>query len=120
MLSLGLVGCQARVTHVAGNTAMYAGRTLTTTLPDDVRVPAVLAAADATMRARGYTVRHRRDTMDNGFVVAVPPERSLGEKVTVHASIARGGTFVQITADPFGNHALSAAILDAVLQRLGL
>lgn len=119
-LAATLGACVARVDRAGHGDATYAMRTLSTTLPDDVRVPAALAAAEAALRARGYTVTARRTNVDAGFVVARPSSPGPVEHVQWHARVASEGTFVSITCEPLGSEPIARALLDAMLQRLGL
>lgn len=104
--------------------ASYAARTLTSTLPDAARVPAALAAADLTLRARGYTVDRLEATEESGQIVARAPTSSEVDqswaKVVVAAKRRWNGTVLTIEFVPWGNQSASRVLLDGILQRLDL
>lgn len=101
-------------------TAAYRMRTLSTVLPGSARVPAVIAAAEETVRARGYSVESSAATEDAGRLVVRPPRTSDFPKMTIEASAVGHGTRVTFTVSPFGDEEMSRSVLDGVLQRLGL
>lgn len=101
-----------------GTQAVYSVRTLEATL-DSVPVEAAAAAAQAALRDRGYTIRSSSATPDRARIVAVPFDASLLEQVVVSASGAGGSSRLRIRVDPLGDQALSHAIMDAILARLG-
>lgn len=106
--------------------AAYSMGALKAVLPDSRRVQAVTAAADASLRARGYAVTATRATADSGHVYAKSPVRpgpfslSPATYVDVSAQIVASGTEVSIKVGDFGDEPESRAILDDVLRRLGL
>lgn len=106
--------------------ATYSFGTLEATLPDSARVQAVTAAADATLRARGYAVTSTRGTADMSYVYAKSSVRqgpmAMPSKgyVAVEAKVVAGGTFVTVKVGDFGDEPESRAILDDVLRRLSL
>jgi len=108
--------------------AAYSFRTLSANLGMDIRVPVVVTAAEQALGERGYTISSRRMTEDSGRVVAVAAGSSLGhgfrdglsERVVVTAQLTARGTRVKVSAQPLGNEAISRAILDDILLRLGL
>lgn len=101
-------------------TATYSGATLRSNLPEDARVPAVVAAAEQTFRARGYAVLHSSATEEGGEIVARAPRHDDFPRVRLRASRGESSTIVDIKVEPFGNQELSRSVLDGVLQRLGL
>lgn len=124
------VGCasEPRVQQQGPVLAAYSFRTLTADLGMDFGVPVVVTAAEQALNGRGYTISSRRMTEDSGRVVAVAPGSRLGhdsriglsERVVISATLTAMGTRVRVTAQPLGNEAISRAILDDILLRLGL
>lgn len=100
--------------------ATYARRTLSATLPASARVPAVIAAAEETVRARGYSVERSTATEEVGVLVARPPRTTDFPVITIDADVVPGATRVRLTVSPFGDQEMSRSILDGTLQRLGL
>ena len=94
-------------------------RKLTADLPPEVRVPAVIAAARATLIERGYSIQSFDATEDSGTVSAVPPDAGWFESVEVRARQTGTGTEVRIVHEPVGNQTRSRSILDGVLAKLG-
>jgi len=115
-----LAGCQATQAPVAGGPAVatFQGRTLETTLDPSVRVEAVLAAADAVLWARGYSVEKRRVTDDWGSVSARPAGAGFMERIVVRGSRQGTGTVVAVRVEPLGHEATSRGILDDIVSRL--
>jgi|ERR1043165_8486507 hypothetical protein len=106
--------------------AAYSLGSLAATLPERARVQGVTAAADATLRSRGYAVTATRSTADAGHVYAKSPVHpgpfaiSAATYVDVSAHIVGSGTEVSIKVGDFGDEAESRAILDDILRRLDL
>ncbi len=100
--------------------ATYVGRTLTAELPDEARVPAVIAAAEQTFRARGYAIRDGAMSEEEGSVVGIPPNTTEYPRVEVTARRTSLGTQVDIRYLPLGEEQLSRSILDGILKRLGM
>lgn len=100
-------------------TAAYQGRTLSAELPERIRPPAVIAAAEQSLTARGYTIVDREATADAARLLARPPAGHDLKNVVIRAELSRTGTTVWVRQQPFGDEAISRAILDAVLRRLG-
>ncbi len=123
-----LGGCQSEPNRQRHGTvwATYSGPTLSAELGVDVRVPAVLAAAESALVQRGYSVVSRRGTEDSGRIEALPPgvgragKPGVWEKVWIAARVTSRGTQVKVTAEPWGDEAISRAILDDLLYRLGI
>lgn len=119
---LWLGGCTAPTLDQHGSsrvTAAYQGRTLSAELPDRIRPPAVIAAAELTLTARGYTIVDRESTADAARVSARPPAGHDLQSVVVRTELSSAGTTVWVRQQPFGHEAISRAILDSVLRRLG-
>lgn len=100
--------------------AAYGVRKLRTELPSSVRVPAVIAAADAALRDRGYGVTLSHATEDSGRVEAEPRTAGVLKSVVVMAKTIPDGTRVEVLVTPWGSEAKSRSILDGILVRLGL
>jgi hypothetical protein len=123
MVALSLTACSPQVkSHGTQQdvTATYSGTTLSTNLPANARVPAVLAAADETLRARGYAVQRSAATEEKGEIVANAPRYNDFPRVVFRASRGVNATHVEVNVQPFGDQELSRSLLDGVLQRLGL
>lgn len=120
---VGVVGCSP-VVKTQGRQgvveATYARRTLSATLPASARVPAVIAAAEETVRARGYSVERSTSTEEVGVLVARPPRTTDFPVITIDADVVPNATRVRMTVSPFGDQEMSRSILDGTLQRLGL
>lgn len=117
---LPLSSCRSHRAYHNDVSALYALTTLSADLPDETRVPAIIAAADHALRSRGYAVTHRSSTLDTGRVIAEAHGSTVLERVVVTASITSVGHRVTITCQPIGDEAASRAILDAILTRLNL
>lgn len=118
----GLAGCRpvAKSQGAQGISATYHGRTLTTVLPAEARVPAVIAAAEETVRARGYSVEKSTATEEIGTLIARPPRTGDFPELNLEARAVSGGTQINITVRPLGDQEMSRSILDGVLQRMGM
>jgi hypothetical protein len=118
-----LAGCRAAPAYQGVKhevLATYQYRRLRTDIPGSVRVPAAIAAAESSLRNRGYAVRSSTATEDRGRVEAVPPDAGLFEEVVVSAAAVGGATRVDIVIEPMGDQVRSRAIMDGILSRLGL
>lgn len=128
MLVLGLFvvcagGCKTPVPLPQGKSgvmATYEGQTLHCVLPAAARVPAVVAAAEATARARGYSVSESNSTEEIGVVVAKPPRTVTVPQARITVKRVFQGTKVEVTYEPWGDSASSRVMLDGILQRLDL
>lgn len=121
LASLG--GCKAKSGYQGSDRdvlAAYGVRKLRTELPATVRVQAVVAAADAALRDRGYGVTKSHATEDAGRVEAEPRTAGPLQSVVVTAKVIPDGTRVEVLMKPWGNEAKSRAILDGILVRLGM
>lgn len=118
----GTAGCN-RYPQMQGQTgvvAVYRYPTLTADVPETTRVPAVIAAAEETFRARGYSVLQSSSTEESGLVQALPPRTGDYPRLTVVAVRVPSGTQIRISQEPYGSQELSRSLLDGVLARLGL
>lgn len=116
-------GCKARAAYQGSDRsvmAAYGLRKLRTELPPTVRVPAVVAAADAALRDRGYAVTSSHASEDAGRVEGEPRGAGVLESVVVSARLVADSTRVEVVIKPWGDEPKSRAILDAILIRLGL
>lgn len=123
MLSGALLGgCQstAKEKPVRGVSATYSYPTLSAVLPEGARVPSVLAAAEDTLRSRGYAIATSQTTEEAGKVIARPPRTSSYPTVTVRSERVEMGTRVMVSVSPIGDSDLSSSVLDGVLQRMGM
>jgi len=93
---------------------------LRATLPG-IEPARVIAAADLTLRDRGYFITINQSNADRGRVSARPNNSNMGSSVTVWAEADdQGGTVVSVSAGPFGDELLSRIVLDGIVDRLGL
>ncbi len=118
-----LPACSTPIPVSQGRTnvmATYDMPHLSAVLPVEARVPAVIAAAEATVRARGYAVVDISSAEEIGKVVARPPRTSDIPTVRIESYKVFQGTKVVVTFWPWGDNAASRSILDGILQRLGL
>jgi hypothetical protein len=118
---LGACSPQAKVQGSNGDTvATYHRMTLRANLPAESRVPAVMAAADQTLRARGYTIVRSSATEEKGEVVAHPPRSDNLPRLVIESERGVSSTIVDLRVEPFGDQDLCRSVLDGMLQRLGL
>lgn len=118
----GLTGCaepRVRAQGERGVAATYTHGTLTAMLEEPMRVQAVIAAAGAVVRGRGYSVSREESTEEAGTLEARPPRTTDWPKVTIEATRAAEGTRVDISVSLFGDEELSRSILDGILKKLG-
>jgi hypothetical protein len=104
--------------------AAYRLGSLRAEVSDLVRVPAVIAAADAALRSRGYGITSQQVTADRGWIRARPPGATEPavidlQDVTVWARVSTNGTLVGVDVKPMRAEAQARAVLDDVLRRLG-
>ena len=100
-------------------TATYQVRRLQATLPPEVRIPSIVAAARASLMERGYSIQSATATEDQGNVSALPPDAGWFESMEVKVWQSAAGPTVRIIAEPIGNQAKSRVILDSILAQLG-
>lgn len=105
---------------VATYHATYRGWTLSTNLPAEARVPAVVAAAEQTLRARGYTITTSDSTEEEGEVVAHPPRTNNLPRIVIASARGVSSTTVDMRVEPFGDQELCRSVLDGMLQRMGM
>ncbi|MFO0831158.1 MAG: hypothetical protein U0637_04845 [Phycisphaerales bacterium] len=103
-----------------GIQAKYSMGRLSATLPAEATVPAVIAAADQTARARGYTVVTNTATAEQGNLICRPPRSDSFPRVVIWANRSASGTDTTLAMEPFGDQDLCRSMLDGILQRLGL
>lgn len=121
--ALLLGGCARPMVATQGRsaiTATYSFPTLSALLPPEARVPAVIAAAEDAMRARGYSIGDSTATDEMGKVIGRPPSTSSIPYAAVSAKRVWGGTRVEVEWQPLGDEAVCRSILDGILQRLDL
>jgi hypothetical protein len=100
--------------------ATYSGMTLRSNLPTETRVPAVIAAAEQTLRGRGYTVVRSNATEETGEIVAYAPRYNNFPRIVITSNRGVSSTVVDLRVEPFGDQELCRSVLDGMLQRLGL
>lgn len=99
--------------------AVYRMGTLHTTLPPDVPVHSVIAAAEMVLERRGYTVTSTDATDDRGHVVARPNDGRQISKVNITSRLVDGGTAISIRTYPGGHEHVARDMLERMLTRLG-
>lgn len=106
--------------------ASYQFRTLKASLGPEVQVLTVKAAAEQTLRSRGYVVTSESGSGDKARVVAKNNGSGDWQRVVVESWVGGGGgggaspfTGVSVTCEPWGDERVSRAVLDGVLGRLG-
>lgn len=113
-------GPEVQSQGVSRTDASYSITTLTATLPEWVTPQAVAAAAEQTMRDRGYAVTSSVATTDSARVVGREPNAGAFKKFVVKGTWTRTGSKVTVSYEPIGDQVRSRALLDGVLARLGL
>lgn len=95
--------------------------TLETVIPEPVPVRSVMAASEATLRDRGYTIWSRRTTDEVGRVEARPPNRDFGGRWIVEARVAGPGrTTLSVRCTGWDGEQSARALMDEILHRLGM
>ena len=117
-----LAACQStyRPQGTGGTVGAYRFGRASVRISDPVRIPAIIAAANAALRARGYTIESMQSTADQGCIIARQPDSHSFDKLVVSANLVPGAVEINITRQPFGDEERSRAVMDAILQRLGL
>ncbi|QOJ00566.1 MAG: hypothetical protein HRU70_08700 [Phycisphaeraceae bacterium] len=119
----GPVGCQTQIRPQGqtGIEASFNGFELKADLPAGTAVEAVVSAAEAGFRDRGYSVDRATATEDRGEVVARPPSTRDFPLVRVTARRFDTHTRVVVKKEPFSNdEGLCRGVLERTLERLGL
>lgn len=98
--------------------AKYNGRALFAEVPETVRVPAVIAAADEVARSRGYTVLKKESTEEAGYISVVPPARDAITRLVIHADRVDVGTSIRVSYEPFPDRQLCESFFDAILAKV--
>ena len=124
-LLVGLTACDAprKETSFHGEQqfmAVYQMGSLHTTVPPDVPVHSVIAAAEMALERRGYTITSTDATDDQGHVIARPNDGRSITKVRVSARLVDDGTGITVRTYPGGNDHASRDILERIFTRLGL
>ncbi len=119
---LFLPACQSsyRPQGSNGTVGTYSFGRASVRIAEPLRIQTVIAAANATLRSRGYTIESTESTADEGKIIARQPEFKSFEKLVVAAALVPGAVEISITQQPFGDEERSRALMDAILQRLGL
>jgi hypothetical protein len=99
--------------------AVYRMGTLHSTLPPEIPVHSVIAAAEMALERRGYTVTSQDATDDRGHVTARPNDGRQINKVEITARLVDGGTGVSIRTYPGGHEHVARDLLERMLTRLG-
>lgn len=123
MVLVAPLGCET-TTSRQGESRILAGYNFATVeadLPDRARPQAVVAAGEAALRHRGYSVSSSQSTADSGSVEGKPPHGGFFAGSTeVWVRLGAYGTRVGVKVGLLGDEVESRAILDDMLARLGL
>lgn len=128
VLGLGAGACSpsstSREVSVGSRTnpiyAEFAFGALEATIPEPLPIRSVAAAAEATLRDRGYMILSSRTTDDSARIEARPPSRDLGRRWIVLAQATPDAqTLLSVEREPWGDDGASRVMMDAILQRLG-
>lgn len=122
--ALSSAGCQPSIASQGQRRdvlAAYQFRTLEAKLGPEVQVLTVKAAAEQTMRSRGYVISTASGGNDHCRVVAKSNGDGDWDQLVIESWVADRplATMVSVTCEPWGDEALSRAVLDGVLNRLG-
>lgn len=98
--------------------AEYSFGQLSATLPAEVGVATLRAAAESTLRSRGYVIIESASTDDRMRVVGTSRVDGRSEPTTISAKVTYSGVRVMIESGAFGDEGVSRVILDDVLRRL--
>ena len=129
MLGVGILaglvagGCSGSSSYRPGDRSqvgVFRGRSLTTDLPKEVRVPSVAAAAELALRRRGYGVTRSQATEDFMKIEGEGPRSGLCEKIVIRARQVPNKTRVEIIAEPLGDQVISRSLMDEMLVAMGL
>ncbi len=88
-------------------------------LPASVPVPAARAAAEQTLRARGYVITETFGTDDKAKIEASGTGDKRTDTTTVTAWRGAGGTRLSVDSGMFGDVGAARSILDETIARLG-
>ncbi len=117
-----LSACQSsyRPQGTSGTVGTYSYGRASVRIADPIRIHTIIAAANASLRSRGYTIESTESTADGGTIIGRQPDFKSFEKLIVSAQLAPGAVEISITRQPFGDEERSRALMDSILQRLGL
>lgn len=120
-LALFSQGCET-TTKVQGDVtqaiANYESGTLKATL--NAAPSSVLAAAEQTLRDRGYSIDSNASTKEQGAIVARPPNYNLLKTLKVFvAPSGDNASIVSVTTNPW-DEGLARITLDGIMKRLGM
>jgi hypothetical protein len=119
---LMMCGCRASVESHGrdrGISAAYQFRTLEAELDRSVSTLTVQAAAEQTLRARGYVITGASRTAEMTRITAQTGGADSTDRIVVETWPKGRATGLSITCEPWGDEAQSRMVLDAVLARLG-
>lgn len=125
LAGLSLVGCSSEQGTYVGDRSnpIYATQSLgdlEAVIPEPLPVRSVIAAAEATLRDRGYTIWSTRTTDERGKIEARPPGRQMGRPWKVESwAASRNQTAIAISGGPWDDDQAARVLMDAILQRLG-
>ena len=118
---VALAGCESTPKQQGSQsqlTATYKMGALSAVVP--AKVPAVMAAAEQTLRDRGYAIESSASTTEQGGIIARPPAYNLGKTMKIDvASTATDETTITLSPNPW-DETLLRITLDRILARLGM
>lgn len=89
-------------------------------LPPTIRPAAIASSAQASLEARGYTIRRRSVTNASARIEAGLGGSGRLSRVIVTARPTQTGSRVSIKITPTGDEYRAGRIMDEILRRLGL
>lgn len=120
-LALLSQGCET-TTKVQGDVTQAIANYESGTLKATLNAPpsAVLAAAEQTLRDRGYSIDNNDSTKEQGAVVARPPNYNLLKTLRVFvAPTGDNASSISITTNPW-DEGLARITLNGIMKRLGM
>jgi len=96
------------------------GQGLTSALPAETPIPAVVAAARDVLGERGLVVTESSSTLDHGRVLARPGYTGAVREVSVTVDRARTNTRLRVAAGWGEGEAIERDVMEKILTRLAL
>lgn len=116
-----LAGCRAQPAPVgaSGTPAIYEWGVLHAELPVNLDVLTVSAAAEVTLRERGYSITHRAGLADRAELLGSPGGGYSIPDVLVVVSNAAQGTGLAVKVMPLGDEVYARVLMESILNKLG-
>jgi hypothetical protein len=100
--------------------AVYSMGSLQVELPPRFDVLTVTAAAEVTLRERGYTITHKSANADRAAFYGRAATVGAIPQADVVVSQTAGGTGLSLKVGVFGDEVASRVLMEAILAKLGL